>query len=118
MQTEFNFLPYNLMMRENDFISPYVTAGMGAAIMPGLESPLVLTVPFGLGLKVRVTQRLGLGGEWSFRKTFTDQIDGIENILISGAKHSNIHNNDWYSFAGLNITYNISKIRIECPAYD
>ncbi|MFC2137378.1 DUF6089 family protein [Bacteroidota bacterium] len=115
LQTEFNFLPYNPLELKEDFISPYITGGLGLIYVSNTFS---MTIPFGLGIKVRIDKRLGIGAEWSFRKTFTDIIDnGIENIITED--YSSIyHNNDWFSVIGVFVTYNISKLRIECPAYN
>jgi len=86
---------------------------------------------FGVGIKYSVTNRLGLGLEWGMRKTFTDYIDDISTTYyidfdkLSGSeigaaqmlsdpssiKHKpemqrgNSQNNDWYSVAGITITY-------------
>ena len=115
LQTEFNFLPYNPLELKEDFISPYITGGLGIIYVSNTFS---LTIPFGLGLKVKIDKRLGVGTEWTFRKTFTDIIDnGIENIITDD--YSSIyHNNDWFSVFGVFVTYNISKLRIDCPAYN
>jgi len=86
---------------------------------------------FGMGFKYSVTNRLGLGLEWGLRKSFTDYIDDISTTYYidfdeltsdeigapqmlsdpSSVKHKpemqrgNSTNNDWYSFAGVTITY-------------
>ena len=84
---------------------------------------------FGFGIKYSVNSKIGLALEWGMRKTFTDYLDDIsqqyyidfntvttlteEEILSdpSDIKHSpdqyrgNPDNNDWYSFAGLTISY-------------
>ncbi len=84
---------------------------------------------FGFGFRYSLTNRIGLGVEWGMRKTFTDYLDDIsteyyldftslneikkEDYLSdpSSTKHApgmqrgNPRNNDWYSFAGLTISY-------------
>jgi hypothetical protein len=87
---------------------------------------------FGFGIKYSISNRIGLGLEWGMRKTFTDYLDdisgryyidfsdfdnvaqiGIAEILSdpSPVKHEpgmyrgNPTNNDWYSFAGITLTY-------------
>lgn len=116
LQTEFNFLPYNPLERKKEFMSPYVTAGFGMAYVLN-NGDFILTIPFGVGLKVKINKRIGIGSEWSFRKTFSDGLDNNLESIISEEKKSLIHNNDWYSVLGIFLTYNISKLRIECPAY-
>jgi hypothetical protein len=87
---------------------------------------------FGFGIKYSISNRIGLGLEWGMRKTFTDYLDDISGqyyvdfsafddvtqigpseILSdpSPVKHEpgmyrgNPTNNDWYSFAGITLTY-------------
>jgi len=87
---------------------------------------------FGFGFRYSLTNRLGLGLEWGMRKSYTDYIDDISqeyyidfnalpNLDELGApeylsdpsptKHSpgmqrgNPNTNDWYSFAGITISY-------------
>jgi hypothetical protein len=86
---------------------------------------------FGLGFKYSINNRLGLGLEWGMRKTFTDYIDDISTKyyidfdklspgeisaaqMLSdpatikhkpGMQRGNPQNNDWYSFAGITLTY-------------
>lgn len=87
---------------------------------------------FGFGIKYSVSNRIGLGIEWGMRKTFTDYLDDISGTYYidfsqlsnpseigpaeilsdpSPVKHEpgmyrgNPTNNDWYSFAGITITY-------------
>lgn len=117
LQPEFNFLAYNPYEKgKEDFITPYVTAGLGVFFFNGFKPSV--SIPFGFGLKVKITQRIGIQGEWTFRKTFTDQIDGVENITRPGHWVSWIHNCDWYSICGIVLTFNISNIIISCPAYE
>jgi hypothetical protein len=87
---------------------------------------------FGFGVKYSINNRLGLALEWGMRKTFTDYLDdvsgqyyidfnqidnpvqlGAEEFLSdpSAVKHQpemyrgDPTNNDWYSFAGITLTY-------------
>ncbi len=88
-------------------------------------------VVFGMGLKYSINGRLGVGIEWGLRKTFTDYIDDISTTYYidfdkltpgeigapeflsdpSPVKHKpemqrgNSQTNDWYSFAGITLTY-------------
>jgi hypothetical protein len=91
-----------------------------------------LAMVFGVGVKYSVNDRLGLGLEWGLRKTFTDYIDDVSTqyyidysevtspgditakVQLSdpstvkhepGMQRGNPQNNDWYSFAGVTITY-------------
>lgn len=89
------------------------------------------SIPFGVGVKYSLTSKIGLGFEWGMHKTFTDYIDDISTTyylqgslidpgntagLLSDPSRS--HNpymqrgdpktKDWYSFAGVSITYKIN----------
>lgn len=117
---EFNFLPYNssgYIKKNKKRFSPYVFMGIGGNYLTssgGFENPV--TIPFGLGIKYNIFERLTLGVEWSYSKTFNDEIDGVINI--QDENHSPvIHNDDWYSFCGIFITYKIFKDKIDCPTY-
>lgn len=88
-------------------------------------------VVFGFGIKYSINKRLGLAVEWGMRKTFTDYLDDVStnyyidfssltpedidaSVMLSdpsaikhvpGMQRGNSENNDWYSFAGVTITY-------------
>ncbi len=90
-----------------------------------------LSAVFGFGMKYSLNNRFGLGLEWGMRKTFTDYLDdvsttyyldfnqlnpdqiGAPEVLsdpspvkhLPGMQRGDPHNNDWYSFAGLTLTY-------------
>jgi hypothetical protein len=89
--------------------------------------------PFGIGFKYSVNERIGLALEWGMRKTFTDYLDDVsttyyfdapavgspdESQILSDPtmthdaymQRGNEGTNDWYSFAGLTVTYKINLI--------
>lgn len=109
---EFNFFPYDswgYVDRNTENFAPFVFGGIGGYWLfggQGFSNPI--SIPFGLGIKYNIFDRLTLGMEWSFRKTFDDNIDSVENIADSEHK-SLIHNDDWFSFCGLFITYSIDR---------
>jgi len=152
---EFNFLPYFTGSRRN-FITPYVFAGFGmfffqpsfdgVKLKPlGTEgqqlgydgrkpySLVGFNIPFGLGVKVGITKKLGFALFWELHKTFTDYIDDVSTTyylngdLIDpnntqeylsdptlsykpGMQRGNSRNQDWYSFYGITITYKFALI--------
>jgi hypothetical protein len=110
-QIEFNFLPY--ITGEDKLVgSTYIAGGIGYAL--GLSNGIsFLTIPFGIGAKFNITERLSTGIEWSYRKTFNDNIDNVTSPL----GHSALHNNDWYSTFGLLITYKFVKFAADCAVY-
>lgn len=97
-------------------------------------STAALCIPFGVGVKYSFSKRIAVSLEWGMRKTFNDYIDdisytyyesastisptddGYDDLLYSdpnldhepNMQRGDSSNNDWYSFAGLTITYNIN----------
>jgi len=116
LQVEFNFLPYTPNLGKWAY-TPYISTGIAGALVMSSDVDVqnLLGLPLGIGVKVNLTSRLNAGAEWSFRKTFSDHIDGLENP--SGVS-SLLHNNDWYSFLGVFITFKFLTFASECPAYN
>jgi hypothetical protein len=112
LQIEFNFLPFTPNLG-NWAYTPYISAGIAGALITSSRN--FASIPFGIGAKVNLTSRISAGAEWSFRKTFTDRIDGIRNPSETG---SLLHNNDWYSFLGVFITFKFFNFAADCPAYN
>jgi hypothetical protein len=141
----FRFNPQGTLNGEWVDLHPLRTEGQGTAANPGSShySRVQLAFPFGAGLKVALGARLGLSLEWSLRRTFFDYLDDVSgtypdlNILAaergadaapmsdkslslgerSGLQRGNSKNNDWYSFAGIALTYKIGPKIQKCPAY-
>ena len=119
LQFEFNFFPFLVNEKKWD-CTPYIAGGMGYSVImsskssSGTGAAPHFTIPLGIGMKLNITRRLSSGIEWSFRKAFSDRVDGIENSIGIQAL---VHNNDWYSFAGIFITYKFFNFAVDCPAY-
>lgn len=121
---EFNFLPYKPDSR-SEFFSPFITIGLGAMIMPVEEGsiPVNPVIPFGVGLKYAFTKKLGIAAEWTYRKTFTDYIDQLpkqtftESATFNNKQSTYTSSKDWYSFAGITLTYKFALGSSKCPAY-
>jgi hypothetical protein len=115
LQVEYNFMPYIPNVADHAY-TPYISTGIAGALILSTDRDAInlLSLPFGIGVKMNVAKKITAGAEWSFRKSFSDRIDGLENP--SGV-HSIIHNNDWYSFLGIFITYKFFNFAAECPAY-
>lgn len=115
---EFNFFPFRYDARKTN-ISPYLFVGVGYAFI--LESSSNnsshFNIPFGIGVKYSLLKNVNIGMEWSFRKTFTDRVDGLVNP--NGEKfRSSIFNKDTYSFAGFFITFGLFGGKKDCPVYE
>ncbi|MDU0370912.1 DUF6089 family protein [Hymenobacter endophyticus] len=73
-----------------------------------------LSVPMGLGFKYALSTHWNFGLEAGARKTLTDNLDHIDGK--SGGQDDRIgnpHDQDWYFYNGLSISYTFYKIR--CP---
>lgn len=129
---EFNFFEFSPRKKDFRYITPYLTGGLGLGIISteGGVAPYTinrtgqanLVLPIGAGFRFRISDRVGAGGEWVFRKTFTDEIDGIRSQYypegaFSGRQLGYINSKDWYSFAGLYLTYTFYGRRHQCSAY-
>ncbi len=115
---EFNFLPY-IINRWKTAHTPYIFGGIGYSFVLSStvdDTDNHITIPFGIGYKYRFNEKIGIGCEWGMRKTFTDKLDGVLNPGPDGS-YSSTHNNDWYSFAGIFVTFRIFEKRLSCPAY-
>ncbi len=82
---------------------------------------------FGIGMKFILSESITAGIEWGMRRTGTDYLDDVsashtDSSLISGTtagvQRGNPYNNDWYSFAGIILTYRIKNPSIiKCHVY-
>ena len=106
---EFSFMPYIVNRRINTHTT-YIFAAIGYSLILSSSTDMATTghatIPFGVGYKYRFNDRVSLGCEWGMRKTFNDTIDGLLNVGPEGS-WSLLHNNDWYSFAGVFLTVRV-----------
>ena len=75
-----------------------------------------LSIPFSAGFKVNVANNIGLELEYGFRKTFNDKFDGQTDEDNIGSQ-TWTHNNDWYSFMGVSVTWKMYNKLAGCPAF-
>ena len=128
-------------------LQPLGTEGQGSTTYASRKPYSLIggAIPFGVGVKFHAFNRLGFSLEWGMRKTFTDYLDDVSSTYAdpdvlfatngelaavladrslvnpgksnTGRQRGNATNKDWYSFAGLSITYKIVPRKAECPAY-
>jgi hypothetical protein len=115
LQYEFNFFPYSTMGKKWNF-TPYLAIGAGLAFVNTTAFTYVPSIPLSVGFKIKVYKNLGLEAEYGFRKTFYDNFDGLKD-LIAPSDYSWMHNNDWYTFTGISVTWKIYNKLAGCPAY-
>jgi hypothetical protein len=114
-QFEFNFLPYSTQGRFWDY-TPYLAAGAGVVFISSNTMTYQPVIPFSAGFKVNVYKNLGLEIEYGFRKTFYDNFDGLKDP-VAPTDVAWTHNNDWYTFTGIAVTWKIYNKLVGCPAY-
>jgi hypothetical protein len=114
-QFEFNFFDYSTFGKWFDY-TPYIAAGMGVAVANTVGISYLPVIPFSAGFKINIYKNLGLEAEYGFRKTFYDNFDGLKDF-IDPADHGWLHNNDWYSFLGVSLTWKMYNRLAGCPAY-
>lgn len=148
---EVDFYPFFMGSKEY-FTTPFIFGGFaGYYQSPQLEvnddlqvnvpysdyddyKPIGVAMPFGLGLKTKLTDKICLTFEWGMRKTFTDEIDMVNSIYIVPENHNpavindekTISNyqvgtdeeKDWYSFTGVHLTFKIKNKTKPCKIYD
>jgi hypothetical protein len=115
VQFEFNFLPFTTQGKQRSF-TPYFAAGAGIAFVNTKTFAYVPVIPFSIGFKINIYKNMGLEAEYGFRKTFYDNFDGLKD-LVAPSDFALIHNNDWYSFAGVAVTWKIYSKLAGCRAY-
>ena len=115
IQFEFNFLPFSTQGKTWDY-TPYFAAGAGIAIVNTTTFSYNPVIPFSAGFKVNVYKNIGLEAEYGFRKTFYDNFDGLKD-LVAPSDYALLHNNDWYTFTGIAVTWKFYNKLAGCPAY-
>jgi hypothetical protein len=120
---EFNFLKFEQTPRYN-YISPYIAAGLGFMMLDFSFAKSAIenfTLPFGVGLKIGLNERIAVGFEYTVHKTYRDDIDKIEDWLYTSSdnyafkQRANSQNNDWFTFFGVFLSYKL-KDCVTCPA--
>ena len=116
-QFEFNFFPYATDGKRWNY-TPYLAAGAGISFIDTKTVTYIPVVPFSMGFKINVYKNLGIEAEYGFRKTFYDNFDGLNDDPVAQEDHGWLHNNDWYTFTGICVTWKIYNKLAGCPAYN
>lgn len=105
---EFSFLPLSLSksIEDNSCFSPYLFLGIGTLIDQSFENCTNTCIPFGLGIKLLLNERICVGLEWEITQISTDNLDGLANPYRIENLTTTI-NDDWFSFFGIFVTYNL-----------
>ena len=113
---EFNFFSYERKeyLPFSKTFTPFVFAGVGGVLG---NSVATMSLPFGLGFKMMIGDRLNLNIIWSNRLMFSDDLEGeVEFNEPAGLNGTNIFNNDMLSTLSVGITLNIWKKKCDCSS--
>jgi hypothetical protein len=126
---EFNFLPYAIGNKEK-FFTPYLFFGLnlfrsspetlfdGSEVVgETVDNQTLLAYSFGPGFKVNLGSRFSLAFEWGFRKTGSDNLDGLPNFINDTYELGKDYDNDWFVSSVFMLTYRITDLG-ECPGYN
>lgn len=112
---EFNFFSYERKeyLPFSKTFTPFVFAGVGGV----LGDSVGVSIPFGVGFKMMLGDRLNLNIMWSNRLMFNDNLEGKadfnDHAELNG---TNIFNNDMLSTLSVGITLNIWKKKCDCSS--
>jgi hypothetical protein len=116
---EYNFFNYR-GRKEDRRLSPYLTAGIGIfnskkkkATNVSTNEYIVVAIPFGGGIKYKLSRQMNLGVEFVARKTYTDRLDGISSDFVGKHETGNIFDKDWYYYTGATLSYTFYGVK--CP---
>lgn len=117
---EFNFFDYeiNKYNRYSSRVSPYIFAGVGTMLYnfnnAGVHTKA--TIPFGLGVKVKIAPRWNANLQYTARLLLGDSMEGVPLLNNpAGLNGSNFMNNDLLSTLSVGISYDILKKKCNCP---
>jgi len=121
---EFNFFDFekNQYKRFSKTFTPYIFTGLGmmTAVYKGQISP-ELSIPFGVGMKVKISNRWNFNVQWSNRLMFADNLEGTTAPGASDSFNnpkslngSNILNNDLLSSFTVGISFDFWKKECDC----
>ena len=123
-------------------LQPLGTEGQGTGNGAGYSLNQVC-LPFGVGIKLALTQKFDLQVEWGLRRTYTDYIDDVSgvyadnNVLLAeagpltallsdpsalrttgyntGRARGDGQTRDWYNYTGITLSYLLTRFT-ECDA--
>lgn len=100
--------------REKKRYTPFLTLGLSAGIVTGLDNDTEFTlgIPMGLGYKFKMAKRWNAQLTGLFTKTFSDKLDGWADP--EGIKTTGMVGNDWMASLSLSVTFDFKERCIEC----
>ena len=139
----YHFDPLGLYQNRWYKLQPIGTEGQNSSFSNDKSYSLTqFSIPFGVGVKFNTAKRIGINFEWGLRKTYTDYLDDVSGkyvdsyLLMSekgpvaaaladksinqepggntGRQRGNSYTKDWYSFAGVIITFKMRGNEEQC----
>ena len=123
---EFNYLDFDLSSLEHTW-TPYMFLGVGYHSYEDLfyqsgnleaqssRSASAWSIPFGLGLKTKLSPFLVMGAEVKAMYSFSDNLDGSFPTFGSGNEtFSTRLSNDWVMFSGITLSYSFGRPPCYC----
>lgn len=84
----FSYDPYAYLGGQKYFLRPLGTEGQGSAAYPDRKpySSMAFAIPFGVGVKYSLNERINVGFEVLHRFTNTDYLDGVSTTYVGADK--------------------------------
>lgn len=124
---EYNFAPVN--NEQKGMLSPYIFGGFGGIYASFkrknnndneyyFRKKMILSLPFGVGLKYKFNYNWAVSGELMFRPTFSDGLD-FSMVYDSNGKTTNDfvgnkNSNDWVNSITLGVSYSFGRPPCYC----
>jgi hypothetical protein len=83
----FNYDPYTYLANEKHFLRPLGTEGQGDTSYPERKpySSMAFAIPFGVGFKYAINERINVGFEVVHRFSRTDYLDDVSTTYVDQA---------------------------------
>ena len=111
---EFNFfdLEKNEFKQFSKTFSPYIFGGFGGV---AYSRSFNMSIPFGIGMKIKLGNRLNFNAQWTTRLLLADNLEGLPEFNNShGLNGTNLFNNDILSTFTIGLSVDIWKKLCDC----
>lgn len=80
----FSYDPFAYLRGEKVFLRPLGTEGQGSSLYPDRKqySTMGISIPFGVGIKYAINERINIGAEILYRFTNTDYLDDVSKTYV------------------------------------
>jgi hypothetical protein len=83
----FSYDPFAYLQGQKVFLRPLGTEGQGSSLYPDRKqySSMAISIPFGVGIKYALNERINIGFEVLYRFTLTDYLDDVSTTYVDPA---------------------------------